>query len=172
MLRYPVLAVICGILIAGFSPYNREYGSETTSGHNDGKTNTSDRNAIEELHQRDMIAGKNLDVNALKSLWTEDAVALPPGEKPIVGKKAIEIWLDGIRSDSEKIKITDYPLNFRELTIVNSWAFEWGASTETIQPLKGGQPKTARAKLLRVLRRQPDGSWKIARSAWNLDAGD
>jgi ketosteroid isomerase-like protein len=94
------------------------------------------------------------------------------GEKPIIGKKAIDMWLDGMRGDSDKIKVTDYRLNFQELEIVDGWAFEWGTSTETIQPLKGGEPKTANAKLLRVLRRQSDGSWKIARSVWNLDPGN
>ena len=100
-----------------------------------------------------MIAGRNLEVNALTPPWTEDAVALPPGEKPIISKKAGDVWLGGIQ----------------ELESLDGRTFEWGTSTGTIQPLKGGEPKTTNAKLFRVLRRQSDGSWKIARSVCNLD---
>jgi hypothetical protein len=60
-------------------------------------TNLSDREAIEECQRKDLIAGRNLEVNALTPLWAEDAVALPPGEKPIISKKAVDVWLRGIQ---------------------------------------------------------------------------
>ena len=46
---------------------------------------------------------------------------------------------------------------------------EWGRTRVSMRP-KGGQGTTTiSGSILRVLRRQPDGAWKIARAIWNMD---
>jgi ketosteroid isomerase-like protein len=40
--------------------------------------------AIEQLHQKDVAAAKAGDTATLATLWTDDAVVLPPGEQPVV----------------------------------------------------------------------------------------
>ena len=47
--------------------------------------NASDLAAIEKLHEKDLAAAKIGDIATLATLWTDDAVALPPGEPPVVG---------------------------------------------------------------------------------------
>jgi hypothetical protein len=46
-------------------------------------------------------------------------------------------------------------------------AFEWGYFTASFVESSGGEEKRLRGKLLRVLKKQPDGSWKAARAMWN-----
>jgi ketosteroid isomerase-like protein len=58
-----------------------------------GSTATAqDLAAIEQLHQRDVAAAKAGDTATLATLWTDDAVALPPGEQPVVGIDVIREW--------------------------------------------------------------------------------
>ena len=63
------------------------------------RKNTSmqtDRQMIEELHEKDAAASKTRDLATLMSLWTDDSVALPPSEAPIIGRPishgSREIW--------------------------------------------------------------------------------
>jgi len=52
----------------------------------------------------------------------------------------------------------------KELTITDGWAFEWRYYTASYVESPGGEVKRVRGKVLMVLKRQPDGSWKGARA--------
>ena len=45
------------------------------------------------------------------------------------------------------------------MRIAGEWAFEWGY----ISYKDSSDPKPMRGKVLRVMKRQPDGSWKFSR---------
>jgi ketosteroid isomerase-like protein len=51
----------------------------------------------------------------------------------------------------------------KDLQIVDGWAFEWGTFEVRFRESEHGSEKTLHGKILRVLRRQNDGSWKFAR---------
>lgn len=127
-----------------------------------------DRVAIEQLHAKDLAAGKAGDVNTLCTLWTDDAVALPPQHDPIIGHEAICKWIKANPPDFSKFTLTELVMDFKEVTIVGDTAYEWALSRLSGIP-KGGNEMHLSGKLMRVLRRQPDGSWKVARSIWNSD---
>ena len=129
----------------------------------------SDRQRIEELDEKDIAAYRTRDLANLMSLWTDDGVALPPGEDPIVGKGAIQAWIQGNLAQDRDYQITEYVHNFEEIEILGEWAFEWGTFSAAAEPLAGGSPVRTTGKLLRILKRQPDGTWRIARSIWNND---
>jgi ketosteroid isomerase-like protein len=48
-------------------------------------------------------------------------------------------------------------------------AYEWGYFDAAQKSSEQQAPITLRAKLLRVMRRQPDGSWKFTRVMWLPD---
>lgn len=125
--------------------------------------------AIEQLHKRDAAAAKKGDAAALADLWTDDAVALPPGEPPVIGIEAIRKWLAKSRPDASAVEVVDYVLDFKEVTILGVEAIGGGRSSITLRPK--GAPSTIRVSgnLMRVLKRQADGSWKVSRSVWNLE---
>ncbi|MBV8551073.1 MAG: nuclear transport factor 2 family protein [Acidobacteriaceae bacterium] len=124
--------------------------------------------SIWQLHAKDAAAAKAGDVSTLETLWTADAVALPPGEEPVIGIEAIRAWLHRTQGDPSKVQTTQYQLDFREVTLAGNEAVEWGTSRVAVS-LKD-RPGTAviEGNIMRVLKRQPDGSWKIARSIWNF----
>lgn len=125
--------------------------------------------AIKELRQKDIEAAQVGDVDTLATLWTDDAVALPPNRKPVTGIDAIREWLNENRLDTAKVQITDYVFDFQEVRVVDDHAYEW-ARIRISSRYDGASSSTQTSgSLLRVLRRQEDGSWKVARAAWNLD---
>ncbi len=124
---------------------------------------------IEELHRKDVIASKAGDVATLGSLWTEDGVALPPNHAPVIGIKAIREWLNQNRLDTTKLELTEYVLDFREIRVFGDTAFEWARSRVTVHPKGNAKDIHASGNLMRILKRESDGSWKVARAIWNID---
>ena len=55
----------------------------------------------------------------------------------------------------------------KDVTIAGEWAFEWGLFTASFVQSTGGEETPLRGKLLRVLKKQADGSWKVAIGMWN-----
>src|SRR5436190_1805324 len=126
--------------------------------------------AIERLHEQDVAATLTDDADQLAKVWDEEAVRLQPGSPAEVGKATIyandKRWqanLHGGRTLSYKPKVKD-------LQIVNGWAFEWGTFEVRFRDSEHGSEKMLHGKILRVLKRQGDGSWKFARVMALIDA--
>lgn len=129
------------------------------------KTVTTAAEAIAALHQDAVPLFNAKDVDALLELWTDDGVYLPPGEPALHGK-------DAIRGYYERFQGTVESLVSDEIEVAGDWAYERGSVTVLAPPAsgEGAGPTRVSAKYLDIWRRQPDGSWKVARAIWNLDA--
>ena len=118
--------------------------------------------AIEKLHQQDIAATLSRDPVALTDLSTHDAIRLGPGQPAEVGKQAIresnERW-----SARPGLKVLTFVPETTDLTIWDGWAVEWGYFTGSYVESPGGEPKQIRGSRLWVLRKLPDGSWKVFR---------
>jgi uncharacterized protein (TIGR02246 family) len=124
---------------------------------------------IEELHRRDITASKARDFKTLLSLWTEDGVLLMPGEGPTVGKEALKAYMDGQAKISQAYRIKKYEHKWEEIKVIGDWAFEWGFFNADAEMIKGREIIKQQGKLLRILKRQKDGSWKAARAIGHYD---
>jgi ketosteroid isomerase-like protein len=126
-----------------------------------------DMQAINSLHNKDIEASLALDEPVLESLWTDDIVTMHPGTPPIVGKAAnVEKLKAGIEQMKNQ-EVMAYNAEFQEVRIQGDWAYEWGAITGRTRPFSGGNETSYHFNVMRILQRQPDGSWKIARSIYN-----
>lgn len=132
-----------------------------------GKQTRADLAGIQRLHEQDVQATLSGKADDLARLWTEDAVRMQPGGPA-------EIGLNAIFAEDKREEISypgaqtlTYKPDIRDIQIVNDWAFEWGYFESSYKVSADAKPETLNGKLLRVLRRQPDGSWKFARVMWN-----
>lgn len=125
--------------------------------------------AIEDLHKKDIAASKAGDIALLASLWTDDGIALLPNHEPVIGINAIRQWLNASRLDTTKVEIVEYTLDFQEVQVVEDTAFEWAQSQVTVRPNGSTAEVHNSRKLMRVLKRESDGTWKVARAIWNVD---
>jgi uncharacterized protein (TIGR02246 family) len=145
------------VLAVGSLPGSVAYGDEP------------DRAAIERLHQQDIAATLADDADQLAKLWDEDAVRLQSGSPPEVGKAAIYESDKHWQSNRKGGHTLSYKPEIKNLRIANDWAFEWGTFEVRYRVWQGGKEKTVRGTMLRVLKKQSDGSWKFARVMAALD---
>jgi uncharacterized protein (TIGR02246 family) len=135
------------------------------------QNNDADTRAIEKLHQQDVSATLARDPQALADLFTDDAVLLEPGAPAVVGKKAILEENKKENLEHPDSKIVGYKPEIKDLQVVDGWAFEWDTFEGSFKATEKADVKSFRGKALRILKRQPDGSWKFARVMWNMAEG-
>jgi len=125
----------------------------------------NDLRAIEAINQRDMQFALAGDKAMMISQWTDDFVLLPPAGPILRGRSVIAEALGG----GEDPDILEYVLDIQEVKVLGDHAFQWGTYRYRIRPRAGGEPVRAGGKLMRILQRQPDGSWKIHRGIFTAD---
>jgi ketosteroid isomerase-like protein len=89
---------------------------------------------------------------------TDDAVWMPPDVAPLVGKEAVRSFYQGLFAQVE-LEGHLSPEN-QELHIFGDWAVFRGVVVGSVRPRGGGEPAVLSNKVVNVLRRDADGSWK------------
>ena len=133
-------------------------GPAASAGRDRGRD--ADLAAIEKLHQQDIAATLSRDPVALTDLWTDDAVRLGPAPAEI-GKQAIRA--SNGRGAALPLKVLTYVPGTNDLTILDGWAVEWRYFTASYVESPDGEPKQIRGTVLGVLKKLPDGSWRVFR---------
>ena len=123
------------------------------------------------FHEKDKQAAMAKDIDTLRSLWTDDCVLLSPEAPPIIGSQAVWEFMQTQHQQMENVEILHYDQDFQEIRILDDWAFEWGLFKGSVRLADNSIIET-RSKLFRVLKRQPDSTWKCARSIWHDDVED
>jgi len=129
----------------------------------------ADRRAIEALNEHDVKAALRSDLDAIVSQWSDDFVILPPAGPIVRGKSANAAAAERGRAQMQAFIPVDYVVNFEEITIAGDYAFEWGTYRSAMRRRAGGEVMSYSGKLLRILQRQPDGSWRMHRTMITTD---
>jgi len=123
----------------------------------------ADVEAINSLRDEFIALDNASDAAGLASLYTNDAVLMPPNEAAVTGSQAIESWFQTTFDQFT----TEFTVASEELEVVGDWAFDWGAYMTALTPKAGGEPTEDRGKYIVILRKQVDGSWRIVKNIWN-----
>ncbi len=105
------------------------------------------------------------DAGFLLSLYAANPVLTPQDHPAITGKPAIRALYEMVfkeyafQSESELM----------EVEASGDWGFLWSTYTLTATPKAGGSPVTRRGKSIFIVKREPGGTWRIARL---MDNGD
>ncbi len=129
-------------------------------------THAADLAAIEKLRQKDIEVTLSQDPQGLIDIWTEDAVRFISGKPPVVGKQAIGADNEKGRAANPGFKVLSYAPKFKNIQIEDGLACEWFESEAKFKLSPEASPESWHGKGLRVLRRQSDGSWKMALTIW------
>jgi ketosteroid isomerase-like protein len=122
----------------------------------------ADSAGIEVLHKADVDATLTQDPGALNSLWSKDGVNLQTPGAPVAGIKALKEFYDKFRVEHPEFKVLKYSPDFKDLQIVDGWAIEVVDANATFKMSANEDAVTVQQRLVRVLKRQSDGSWKFA----------
>jgi uncharacterized protein (TIGR02246 family) len=110
-------------------------------------------------------AARKADVERIASLYTGDAIVLPPDASPVRGRDNIKQLWKSVISD---MGLTDVKLDTVDLEMAGDTAYEVGKATLTMQP-KGGQVTTAAVNFV-VVWKNVNGQWRLHRDIWNAAA--
>ena len=119
---------------------------------------TDDERAIRELIATWMAASQAGDIETVLSLMTDDVVFMVPGREPF-GKEAFAAASQGMKG----VRI-EGSNDVRELNVLGDWAYLRNHIALTITP-PGCKPVQRTGYTLTILRKGPDGKWRLARDA-------
>lgn len=122
---------------------------------------------IAALHRADSIATVSGDPDALAMLFTSDGVRMEPGGEAVVGRDTMRAEDQRFRAAHPGSGITTYASHVASLELHGDWAVEWGYFDSDYVTGAGAAPQHVRGKVLRVLHREPDGTWRFSHVAWN-----
>jgi ketosteroid isomerase-like protein len=126
-----------------------------------------DRAAIQELDDREIKANLALDVRALELLWDPEVVTMPPGHAAVNGLEANRAYLEQEAKEMENFQILGYEQVWQEVRIMGDYAYEYGTVQTRVAPMNPGPEVDNTYNMMRILKKQPDGSWRIYRAIWN-----
>lgn len=123
---------------------------------------------IKQVHSKYEEAWLKGDPNAVRALFTEDCVLLPPhADKARIGQEGLnEFWFP---PNGPPAKITKLVMKLENIGGDGQVAYVWGTHEVAWTTEQNGQTMNASHKgvFLNVLEKQPDGNWKMSRHMWD-----
>ena len=116
---------------------------------------------IERLHEQDKEATLSDSADQLAKLWDKEAIRFPAERPAEIGGAVIYADDKQWEKSSGRERSLCYDLEAQDIQIAGDWAFEWAYGSYKIA--KGNDISIQYGKLLRVMRRQSDGTWRFAR---------
>jgi ketosteroid isomerase-like protein len=126
--------------------------------------NERDVRAIEKMLDEHDRAYALRDWDRYASFFTEDAVWMPPGQPPLVGKDAWWSWIGPKWQQSAFGQLT-VVTSHEEIVVAGDWAYEWHTQAQF------GPGWQRYLKGILILQRQKSESWRIARYCFNHSPG-
>ncbi len=124
---------------------------------------TDDERAIRSLIDTWMEASKAGDLKTVLSLMTDDVVFMVPGKEPF-GKAEFAATSEGMKN----VRVEGQS-EIKELKVLGDWAYMRNHLRITVTP-PNGQPMRRSGYTLTIVRKEPDGRWRLARDANLLTA--
>ena len=146
------------------------WGVMLSTGHSEGRTMPvarAERQEIEAFNKKFIEAHLKMDNAAVTRLWAEDGVSLLPEMAPMMSKKEIGKFIDDVTARMHGYHMEKMDVDFQGIEVSGDWASEWGFEHQVVQPPGDRPALNEYGKLLLVLHREADGSWKIKREMWN-----
>lgn len=127
-----------------------------------GSPATTDKDAILAIFPAWHQATRTRDLPTLLNLMTEDVVYLQADQPPMRGREAFAAAFQSM-PPSLQINIGEWRLE--ELQIEGNLAYCWCHLSVSVSNLEAGTIKHRSGYTLTVLRKDTDGSWRLARDA-------
>jgi uncharacterized protein (TIGR02246 family) len=119
------------------------------------------RAAIEDLDRAFSAAFERNDTLVISSLYTDDAMLLPPNHEPVMGRDSIAAFWAPLLTPAMKtlhLETTEVGGSGDDVYEVGSYSM-----------LAADGSTADRGKYLVLLKRQSDGGWRLYRDMWNSD---
>lgn len=109
-------------------------------------------------------AAQARDIDRVISFWADDAIVLPPGNAPVVGKSAIREFV------VKSFQTPGFTISWKttEMAVSRSGDMAYGTGTNRVTFTgSDGRQVTVDGKAVTVWRRGKEGAWKCVVDIWN-----
>lgn len=104
------------------------------------------------------------DIDLYMSVFSDDVVAMPPGGPTVTGAQAYRAMAEAFFDPAMNVAVTVEP---QHVMIAGDMLIARANATHAMTPAAGGDTTTLNSKVLEILQRQEDGSWKCHTVCWN-----
>jgi len=157
VMRIGIATLAAGVLLFGL-------GDARIKARN---SNADARSEIDAFNKRFVELHLKMDTPGTMAMWSDDGVDLMQGEAPIVGRKTITVWVEGVLAKIPGYKVTKEEMEFHDLQVCGDWATEWATEHQVAKAPEGKPDFDGYGKMALVLHREPGGEWKIKQEMWN-----
>jgi len=130
-------------------------------------TEDAGRKEIEAFNKRYVELHERMDTAGILALWAADGVDLMPGNSPMIGRKKISAWVEGIVAKMPGYRVMKQEMEFHDIHLCGDWASEWATEHQIVQPPDGKPVIESYGKMALVLHRQANGEWNVQQELWN-----
>jgi len=130
-------------------------------------TEDAGRREMEAFNRRYVELHERMDTAGILALWAEDGVDLMPGDSPMIGRKKISAWVEGIVAKMPGYKVMKQEMEFHDIHLCGDWASEWATEHQIVQPPDGKPVIESCGKMALVLHRQANGEWNVQQEMCN-----
>lgn len=127
-------------------------------------TSTVDARRIRILQEEFIAAFTAGDLDRLMAFYADDAVSMAPNVPAFVGKDAIR----SVYVEVLPLYTSDFSYQLDEIEVSGDLAFLRITYVDTLTPTSGGEVIRNGGHALTILRRGPDGTWKVWREMWTF----
>lgn len=134
---------------------------ETTAGRH---VSAEQDNAVIDKVRLDFNTAYNEgNAKALAALITRNGIWMPPGEPTVFGQGNIKARYAKLFTNVS----SRFELKAGDIQLLGDWAYLSGDWSRADTPKAGGAVNNVSGHYLLIVKKQPDGTWKIARDIWN-----
>jgi uncharacterized protein (TIGR02246 family) len=134
----------------------------------DGVLTASDIAKIRQVHRQYQLTWLNGDSDGVRDLFTDDSVLLPPHSgTPRLGREGMNaFWFP---PGTPPTRVTKLEVVINDIGGDGEIAYVWGTDDVTWVTGQNGTQTTAshHGTFLNVLKKQPNGEWKISHHMWD-----
>jgi uncharacterized protein (TIGR02246 family) len=124
----------------------------------------NDADAIQKASRQFAIAAETADADLWASLYTDDAVMLPPHSPVVQGKAAIAQYMNESFFGLFDIAMSD---TTDALVVDGDLAFRRGTVHLNLRPKNGDPSFDDVVRYIEIWQRQSDGAWKLTEDMFN-----
>lgn len=161
-MRYQRILTSLGLLAVALLPACAEGTEHSPSA---GPESETDIAVIRGLFQRYDSTATVGQAEEWMSLLSDDIIWMVPNQPALVGKDAVWGRVGPFFADlnMEHVGAVD------EVRVAGDWAYVRGTYTFRVTPKAGGETTEEVGKIVYILGRQTDNSWRITRAIWNAN---
>lgn len=141
-------------------------GGSCSNDNDEAPSHTDDIEAISALFASIVPLITSDGADALFTLYTDDVVLMVPDSwTDLDRQEAVAFYTEGL--DWAKPDPDNYSITIDEVVVMGDWAFVRTTSKGQVVPTSDDPAYSQGSRHVSLLRRQPDGAWKIARDIFH-----